>query len=210
MTYRTRFQYLFDRAADIAHASNRLNPLPPLFFFTDPRRTPHPEDIAAHLPRGTGVIYRHFGERHAAQRARLLARIAGDNGLALLIGNDVEMALEVGAHGVHLPERALDGAQALRRDHPGLRLTAACHGIDAMAKSAEQSLDAVFVSPVFVSHSASAAGVVPLGVAGARDIALTSPVPVYGLGGINCDTVTRLHDSGLAGVAAVDAFTLKD
>ncbi|MEI9903203.1 MAG: thiamine phosphate synthase [Asticcacaulis sp.] len=74
----------------------------------------------------------------------------------------------------------------------------------------EGHVAALFVSPVFVSESASAQGVPPLGVKGIREIVGNSAVPVYGLGGINCDSITRLHDCGLAGVGAVDAFSLKD
>lgn len=216
MTFKTRFQYLFDRAADIAHQREASNPhdprLPPLFFFTDPARTPHPEDIAAHLPAGCGVVYRHFGEHHALQRARLLKRIAGDRSLVLLIGDDHDLALEVEAAGVHLREVSLPHAALLRRNHPELTLTAACHDAATLKNPAvvEGQVAALFVSPVFDSRSASAEGAVPLGVKGARDMAEASPVPVYGLGGINCDTIPRLRDCGLAGVAAVDAFNLKD
>ncbi len=216
MTYKTRFQYLFDKAADIAHGSPASNPqgahLPPLFFFTDPARTPHPEDIAAHLPACCGVVYRHFGEHHALQRARLLRKIATDNDLVLLIGEDDDMALEVGADGIHLREQSLARAPDLRARHPDLVLTAACHGGLALNHPAvmEGQVAALFASPVFASESASAQGVPPLGVKGIREMVESSAVPVYGLGGINCDSITRLHDCGLAGVGAVDAFSMKD
>ena len=216
MTFKTRFQYLFDKAADIAHGFAASNPhganLPPLFFFTDPARTPHPEDIAIQLPTGCGIIYRHFGEHHALQRARLLKKIADDRGLVLLIGEDHELALEVEAHGVHLREQSIGHATVLRRDHPELTLTAACHGAETLSAPAitEGLIAAVFASPVFTSASPSAEGVHPLGVKGVTELVEASPVPVYGLGGINCDTVARLLDCGLAGIAAVDAFSLKD
>ncbi|MEI9903821.1 MAG: thiamine phosphate synthase [Asticcacaulis sp.] len=216
MTYKTRFQYLFDKAADIAQGGPASNPqdvkLPPLFFFTDPARTPHPEDIVAHLPQGCGVVYRHFGEHHALQRARLLKRIADDGGLTLLIGEDHELALEVEADGVHLREASLPHAAALRCNHPDLILTAACHDAATLKDPAiaEGQVAALFVSPVFDSRSASAQGAATLGVKGAREMAEGSAVPVYGLGGINCDTISRLHDCGLAGIGAVDAFNIRD
>ena len=215
MTFKTRFQYLFDRAADIADASLASNPhgakLPPLFFFTDPVRTPHPEDIAGHLPAGCGVVYRHFGEHHAEQRARLLKRIADDRGLFLMIGEDHQLALYVAAPGVHLREQSLGHAALLRRNHPEMILTAACHAPATLDHDAVTGghVAALFVSPVFDSHSPSAQTIPPLGVKGVRDMVENSPVPLYGLGGINCDTISRLHDCGLAGVAAVDAFAVR-
>jgi thiamine-phosphate pyrophosphorylase len=214
MTYKTRFQYLFDKAKEIAHPYALLNPaqaaLPPLFFMTDPARLPHPEDIAAHLPSGTGIIYRHFGDGHAPQRARLLLRIARDNGLTLLIGADAELAEVIGADGVHLPERNLAEAPSLRARHSGYIITAACHAPETLKRREIEALDAVFVSPVFVSQSPSARPVEPLGLKGIRALTEIAPLPVFALGGVNCDTISSLRDCGLSGVAAVDAFNLKD
>lgn len=214
MTYATRFQYLLDKATVIAQARPALNPagssLPVLFFVTDPARITHPEDIAEHLPAGCGVIYRHFGEAHALQRAQLLSRIARLRNLTLLIGDDAELAAEVGAHGVHLPERNLDKAPALAAAFPDFVFTAACHSLDMLHRPEIEALDAVFVSPLFASRSPSAAQATALGVKGIRAFVDASPVPVYGLGGVSCDTIPQLRDSGLSGVAAVDAFSLKD
>ncbi|MDI7775804.1 thiamine phosphate synthase [Asticcacaulis sp. EMRT-3] len=210
MTYATRFQYLYDKARLLAHSGPAIKPgaLPPLFFFTDPKRTPHPEDIASLLPMGCGIVYRHFGETHALQRARLLRRIADDRGLTLLIGEDAALALEVGADGIHLAERSRARAESLKLAAPELILTIACHEADNLQDLPERDvLSAVFISPVFASHSPSAQGKAALGLKGLRAFTEATSLPVYGLGGINCDTITQLHNSGLAGVACIDAFT---
>lgn len=184
--------------------------MPVLFFVTDPARIAHPEDIAEHLPAGCGIVYRHFGEAHALRRAHLLSRIALVRNLTLLIGDDAALAVEVGAHGVHLPERNLDQAPVLAAEYPDFVLTAACHDLETLHRPEINALNALFVSPVFSSGSASAAQVAALGVKGVTGFVDASPVPVYGLGGISCDTISRLRDCGLSGVAAVDAFSLKD
>ncbi|MFT4074792.1 MAG: thiamine phosphate synthase [Asticcacaulis sp.] len=211
MTYKTRFQYLLDRARDIAQTALPQNPelLPPLFFFTDPQRTPHPEDIAVHLPEGCGIVYRHFGENHARQRAQLLRRIARDNGLTLLIGEDEVLALDVEADGVHLRQTSLPHATHLHAAHPHLILTAACHDAETLRSlESKDGLTAVFISPVFASHSPSAQGVSALGTKGVREMTDLSSLPVYGLGGINCDNIQSLKDTGLSGIGAIDAFKL--
>ena len=213
MTYKTRFQYLFDKASDIAQAARASSPhaaiLPPLIFVTDPARTRHPEDIASHLPEGCGIIYRHFGEPHARERAQLLQRISHDQGLVLLIGEDEALAADIGADGVHLREHSLERASLVAR--PGWIVTAACHSPEAMRRAEAQiGLTAVLISPVFTSASASARGVAPWGAKGAKALAETASLPVIALGGITCDTVEQLRDCGLSGVAAVDAFRLED
>ncbi len=213
MTYKIRFQYLFDKASDIAQAARTSSPhaasLPPLIFVTDPARIHHPEDIAPHLPAGCGIIYRHFGEPHARERALLLRRISHDHGLVLLIGEDEALAAEIGADGVHLREHSLVRADKTAR--PGWVVTAACHSAEALKRAEGQAgLAAVLVSPVFASSSPSAQGVAPLGARGVRALAETASLPVIALGGITCDTIEQLHDCGLSGVAAVDAFRLED
>lgn len=210
MTYATRFQYLLDKARLLAQTRAGLNPcrLPPLFFFTDPQRTPHPEDIAAHLPAGCGIVYRHFGDSHAPSRARLLRKIARDNGLVLMIGEDEALAQEVEADGVHLAQRSRGRAARVKDGLPSGFLTIACHDAACLRTLPEDVFDAAFVSPVFASQSASAQGVESLGVKGVRALTERSALPLYGLGGITCDTITQLSTAGLAGVAAIEAFRL--
>ena len=158
------------------------------------------------------MVYRHFGDAHAAQRARLLRKISTDRGLVFMIGQDWRLALEIDADGVHMPERDLSQILELHTQNPTLRFSLACHNLATLrkAEALDGALSAVFVSPVFVSASASARGVEPLGVKGLRAFTEASPLPVYALGGINCDTIGKLRDAGLSGVAAIDAFRLED
>ena len=122
---------------------------------------------------------------------------------------DEALAADVGADGVHLREHSLHRADTVARS--GWIVTAACHSPEAVARAETQSgLDAVLVSPVFASASPSAQGVVPLGARGARALAETASLPVIAMGGITCDTVERVRDCGLSGVAAVEAFKLED
>ena len=162
-------------------------------------RTPDPEAVARRLPRGAGIVYRHFGAPDAETRARRLLRIARERGLKLLIGQDAALARRIGAHGVHLPERLAHRAGALRRANPGWIVTSAAHSLAAARTS---SADAVVVSVVFASRSASARpalGPIRLAArvrAGGR--------PAYALGGVNKKTARRLIDAGLIGLAGVE------
>src|SRR5690349_16348011 len=81
-------------------------PLPRVWFMTDPRRTPHLERTIAALPRGWGVIYRHFG---AADRLAVATRLAClcKGRLVFLVAADPELARTVRADGVHWPEAKL-------------------------------------------------------------------------------------------------------
>jgi thiamine-phosphate pyrophosphorylase len=196
---------LWQTAQALNRAAAAVSPgvasLPPLLFFTDPVRTPRPWEVAARLPRGAGVVYRGFGRPEMADEARLLRRVTTARGLRLLIGLDADLARAVGADGVHLPERDLGRAAALRSRHPEWTITGALHG--EASRPAPEDLDAVIVSPVFQAGGSSADRD-PLGIAEVTRRVACLPLPVYGLGGITAETAPALADTGLCGLAAVD------
>lgn len=169
---------------------------------TDPARTADPAALAAGLPSGAGVVLRLFGAREAEAVARRVKAKAA--GLPLLIGADVRLAAQVGADGVHLPQRLAHHARRLKRVRPGWLVTAAAHDLASARRAAAFGVDAIILSVVFPSRSASAGE--PMGPL--RFAALTRKVdaPVYALGGVTARNVKRLLGSRAIGVAAVDAF----
>jgi thiamine-phosphate pyrophosphorylase len=175
--------------------------LPALLAFTDPERTPDPVALAEALPRGAALVYRGFGTPEAAAIARKLAQVARRRGLTLLIGQDFRLALAVGAHGVHLPERLAGMAGPLRRAHPTWIVTSAVHSARAATAACG---DAVVVSPAFVSRSASAGR--PLGPLRLAQLVRRAEKPVYALGGVTDATAAHLRMTGVVGLAAVDGL----
>ncbi|WP_293473850.1 thiamine phosphate synthase [Phenylobacterium sp.] len=164
-------------------------------------RTPDPEAVAARLPPGAAIVYRHFGALDAAAQARRLLKVARTRGLRLLIGQDAALAREVGADGVHLPERLAHRAAALKRANPGWIVTGAAHSLAAARAS---RADAVVLSTAFPSRSPSAGPA--LGPIRLAMRVRAAGRPAYALGGVNMKTARRLRDAGLVGLAAVDAF----
>jgi thiamine-phosphate pyrophosphorylase len=188
----------------LAALARRLNrdaggpAIPALFFLTDPERTPDPIAAAKRLPRGTAVVYRHFGAADRAHVARQLAAVCRARALTLLIAADPELARRVGADGVHWPE-----ARIAPRDGPGL-VTAAAHNAEAIARAAACGADACILSPIFPTRSASRRE--PLGVFRASQLARQSVLPVIALGGVSAGNARLLAGRGFAGVAAIDAL----
>ncbi|MEZ5959590.1 MAG: thiamine phosphate synthase [Hyphomonadaceae bacterium] len=174
--------------------------IPSLFFFTDPERTPDPISVAQRLPRGTAVVYRHFGAEDRIKIARKLAAVCRSRRLVLLIGGDDELAHACGADGVHWPERLMPS----ERGADFQLVTAAAHGARSAAKASAAGFDACVLSPIFETRSAAARET--LGLFSASQIARASAIPVIALGGVNARNVTRLSGRGFAGVAAIDAL----
>ena len=176
--------------------------IPPMWFFTDPTRTPDSAQIAERLPPGSGVVFRGFGRPGAGHEALRLADIARRRGLCLLIGQDAELAERVGADGVHLPERRLADARNLRRFNPSWLITGAVHDLCALRRAENAGCDAVFISAVFSSQSPSAGR--PMGPFRFAALARRTSLPVFALGGVHARSARRLSEAH--GFAAIDAF----
>jgi thiamine-phosphate pyrophosphorylase len=174
--------------------------------FTDPARTPDVAALATRLPPGAALVYRAFGAAEAELVARRLVKLVEAAGGKLLIGADAALAVRVGAHGVHLPERAAGQAFALKRRRPDWIVTAAAHSLRAARRARAAGADAAVVSAVFASRSPSAGP--PLGVLRLAGIGRVAGLPVYALGGVNETTARRLKGVPLAGLAAVEAFRI--
>ncbi|WP_082564675.1 thiamine phosphate synthase [Caulobacter sp. Root1472] len=205
------FEHASDQMDALSRTAARLRPwlvrgkpLPNLLFFTDPARTPDPERIVERLPAGAAVVFRAFGAADAVVQGRRLREISRRRGLMLLVGAEPALALAVEADGLHLPERLASTLPGLRQTHPGWLITIAAHGLDAARGGAAAGADALVVSPVFPSRSPSAGA--PLGVEGLKRIVEGVQTPVYALGGVRADTAARLRDTGIVGIAAVEAL----
>ena len=122
----------------------------------------------------------------------------------LLIGADPALAARIGAHGVHLPQRLASRARRLKTAHPRWIVTAAAHSLRAARSGLAAGADAVVVSTVFASRSASAGR--PMGPLRLAALARAAGGPVYALGGIKHENARRLAGLRLAGLAAVEAF----
>ena len=189
---------LAEAAARLKHAAGSR--LPALLLMTDEARLADPLPAARALPAGSGVILRHYGAPERASLARRLAAIARRRGLVLLVGEDPALARRVGAHGVHLPERSIGRAGAVRWQREWL-ITTAAHSPAALRAAAAAGADAALLSPVFAT--ASHPDVRALGPQRFAALARASPLPVYALGGVDGTCARLLQGSGAIGIAGI-------
>jgi thiamine-phosphate pyrophosphorylase len=150
------------------------------------------------------VIFRGFGHAGVPEMALRLAEIARRRGLVLLIGADESLAARVGADGVHLPERMYSSLHRMKARRPDWIITLAAHSPSALRRAASVGADAVMLSTVFKSRSPTAAR--PIGAIRLARLVRSCETPIFALGGVQVHTVKQLIGSGVAGLAAVEAF----
>ena len=191
-------------ARELRKAAGAPAGLPAIFALTDPDRTPDVVGYAKGLPEGAGLILRHFGQPAPRMASMDLATVASERKLVYLIGADPDLAAVVGAAGVHWPERMPDEAASYQRHQPERLMTMAAHGPAGVAAAAAAGANAIILGPVFKSASPSAGA--PLGVEKFAELAGSTELPVYALGGITAENAKELAGSGACGIAGIGAF----
>lgn len=173
--------------------------IPPLWLFTDSRRSPDPRAAVARLPRGlAGVVFRHDDDPNRAALGRDLARICRARRLVLVVAGDVRLAAALRA-GVHL-----------RGGHwPGLVrprgfVTSSAHGFPDLRRAARAGASLAFLSPVFATASHPEAPT--LGSTRWSGLARHSPITVAALGGIDGTSARRLPRAFCRAVGAIGAL----
>lgn len=157
--------------------------------------------MAAKLPIGSGILYRHYGADDRFDVAVTLAGIARRRGLKLLIAADPRLAAEVGAHGVHWPEARLHDAL---KWHGRFQVqTASAHSRKAITRAEQSGVNAALVSTVFPSNSPSAGPA--MGAASFIELCRQSPLPLYALGGVNSGNAVSV--AGFGGLAAIEGLS---
>ena len=165
----------------------RRQPLPRLWLMTDERQREALWTALERLPRGAGIVFRHYALAPRARRALFeqVRRVARRRGLVLVVAGDQRLA----ADGFH------------NRRGPGL-LTASAHDLAELRRAERAGADLVFLSPVFATRShpgGRSLGRVRFGL-----IAAQARVPVVALGGIDARKARAL--AGAHGWAAIDAW----
>lgn len=168
----------------------RHPPLPSLWLMTDERMGERLWAALERLPRGSGVVFRHYG-LGKAERTLLfakVAKVARRRGLVLVRAGERVGRGEAGVH---------------NRSGWGLQ-TASAHGRREARRAEAGGADLIFVSPVFATRSHAGArtlGRVRLGLT-IRGL----KVPVIALGGINAARARGLRALGVHGWAGIDAW----
>ncbi len=189
----------------------RPKDIAPAFFFTDDKRANNALDIAQALPPEVGIVFRSLEpEELRCTKTKQMAELAESQRRCMFVSQRPELAHQLGATGVHLPEREAYRAKQIRRLFPSLRISTACHSFSVLSSLCRDSIDLIFLSPLFSTKShPREAGLGVLKFAHWRNVALrrSSRKPlIYALGGINADNIHRLSATGADGYGAIGMF----
>ena len=173
----------------------RRQPLPRLWLMTDERQGDALWAALERLPRGAGIVFRHYGLPSQARRALFgrVRAVARRRGLLLLLGGTQGEALDWGADGSH--------GRGPRASPRRLR-SVPVHDLTGIRAAERAGADLVFLSPVHATRSHPAA--TPLGARRFSSLARATRLPVIALGGMDARKAGRLD--GAYGWGGIDAW----
>jgi thiamine-phosphate pyrophosphorylase len=143
------------------------------------------------------IQYRNKQSPHAVRcyEARLLAELCNKLSAILLINDDVDIAIEVNAHGVHLGQDDTSLAEARERLGKDKIIGITCHDDIALAKKAEHGgADYVAFGSFFPSFSKPSASLASIEVLKQAKKELS--IPVCAIGGITLENAPELIQNG--------------
>jgi thiamine-phosphate pyrophosphorylase len=124
-------------------------------------------------------------------------------GAALVVNDRLDLAIALGADGVHLGRRSVAVADARALLPAGAWVSVACHAVAEVARAAAQGADAAVLSPVFPSPGKGP----PLGIEALREASSrrVTGIQIVALGGVDEARAAVCLAEGADAVAAIRA-----
>ncbi len=126
-------------------------------------------------------------------------------GMLLIINDHVDIALAVGADGVHLGQEDLP-LEAARKVAPELLIGISTHSLDEALAAQRGGADYINIGPIFPTDT-KATPMAPLGPGAIIDIKEHLTIPFTVMGGINEGNIGRALAAGASKLAVVTAVT---
>lgn len=156
-----------------------------------------------------GVTMLQLREKHldrAAFRAEALEvkALCRRYHVPFLINDDVELAIDVGADGVHVGQHDMDAGQVRARIGPNMILGVSARTVEQALRAQAAGADYLGVGAVFPTNTKGDAA--PVSYDTLKAICAAADIPAVAIGGISVHNLKKLAGSGICGVAAVSAI----
>ena len=157
----------------------------------------------------SGVTFLQLREKNMDRQeflkeAMAVRKLTRQYGVPLIINDDVEIAIECDADGVHVGQDDLTAAEVRRRIGPDRILGVTAKTTDQAVKAWKDGADYLGSGAVFPSPTKKNA----LGITMDQLSAICSsvPIPVTAIGGITYEKVSLLQGTGIAGISVVSGI----
>ena len=149
------------------------------------------------------------GTREFMEEARAVRAATRALGVPLIVNDRVDVALAIGADGVHLGQQDMAIADARRLGPPGWIIGVSAETVADAVRAEKEGADYIGVSPVFATPTKTDAAP-PLGLSGLRQMRAATKIPLVAIGGIHAGNARDVIRAGADGLAVVSAIVAAD
>ena len=185
-----------------------------LYLITDRKVSTKPLPEAVRLALEGGVKAIQLREKDLPVRgllalARELRIITRQFGAKLFINDRVDVAVTVGADGVHLGHQSMPADAVRKVVGTGLLIGVSTHSAEEAIAAQAGGADFITFGPIF--ETPSKAGIcTPVGAAAIRSLKNEIKIPVFGLGGVKSGNMLQVMSAGADGIAMISAIFAAD
>ncbi len=182
-----------------------------LMLVTDRRRSKRPLEETVRMGLAGGVDAVQLRERDLSARELYelemkLRAVTREAGAALIVNQQLDVALAAGADGVHLGWRSLSPAAVRKVAGEKFLIGISCHDAPQLRSAEEARATYALLGPVF--HTPSKEGLVsPIGIGPLKELVAAANIPILAIGGITTENAAQVMETGVAGIAAISALT---
>lgn len=140
---------------------------------------------------------------------REILELCRGKGIPFVINDNVELAVRIGADGVHVGQSDMEAGHVRELIGPDRILGVSAETVEAAIRAEKAGADYLGVGAVFPTGSKDDAADVSLETLKAITEAVS--IPVIAIGGITYENVSELENTGIVGIAVISAiFGQKD
>jgi thiamine-phosphate pyrophosphorylase len=146
-----------------------------------------------------------LGTRDLLNMAYMMRDLTKQYNARLFINDRVDIALSVGADGVHLGQNSMPARPVRKISGNKLLIGVSTHGIDEAIEAEKDGADFITVGPIYQTPSKLKYGN-PIGIDTLRKVKSKVSIPVLAIGGIKVDKVKEVTEVGADGIALISAI----
>lgn len=147
--------------------------------------------------------------RELFEIAKDLRKITSNNKVAFIINNHVDIALAVGADGIHLGKDSLPIDVIKRIKTKNMFIGVSCHSLDEVIEANNNGVDYVILGPIF-NPLAKKSDIKSLGIETIKKAKSRISIPIIAIGGITEENCNKVINAGADGVAGITSFMSGD
>ena len=133
-----------------------------------------------------------------------IAALCRRYGVPFFINDNVEIAMECHADGIHVGQEDMAASQVRRRVGDDMMIGVSAHSVEEALEAVRNGADCLGVGAMFSTSTKTDVDVLPKETL--RDICAAVDIPVVAIGGIDKTNITQLAGTGVDGVALVSAI----